>query len=546
MVKFARLLGLITVVACAATAWPQDLIIESRAQGQNSDKYKELKGSWTDSNTLGYAKSTAPGLTPGEKCGSRKVIVPSQEAGQARFSPGFAANGHYHVYVTWPKAANAAGVVYTVKHAKGEEKKTLNQNGWGFTEPSNAGKWVFIGDFDFDAGAEQYVDFIIEPSVKPADSNQLGQAYADAVMFAAKPVVETAAPAATPTPAPTATPATASAATPTPASVSTAPGTSSGGTPAGTLIIESRAEGKNSELYSETEGSWMNSSGKSRAPDLSDPSTCGSRKALVSGGSDGITRNLTAAARFSPKFKAPGTYHVYVTWPREGNGSPVHYIIKHAKGSETKVIKQDGWGGQGAANGNQWWLLGSYEFAAGDDQYIEIRTLGADTVGPAVSSIASVFADAVQFTQQPLQDVGLTPIAAPIMTGAPASTPPPYAGTAATAQVTGPLTWETDIEKASEIAARQYKKILIFFFAPESANSKYFDTDVFTNQAVKNILGNSFVLVRLNFVENTQLAFKLGIFKAGTLVIYDNKGTPLDKIDVRKAPEEIANRLRNL
>lgn len=91
----------------------------------------------------------------------------------------------------------------------------------------------------------------------------------------------------------------------------------------------------------------------------------------------------TKTVTFTPNL-AGGTYEVYQWWTADGNhatNTPID--IHHAGGTSTVTVNQQ-------ANGSQWNLLGTYQFAAGTGGYLRIRTDG--TVG-------FVIADAVRFVQ---------------------------------------------------------------------------------------------------------------------------------------------------
>lgn len=143
-----------------------DIIIESRAQGQNNDRYREVEGEWSDSQIPPViSKSSAPGLSPQGRCGARKFLFLSQEEpgkvpapAAARFYPRVDQPGRYHVYVTWPTSANAVPVLYTVRHAAGEDRFPLAQEGRASGGPANASRWISLGAFDFATGDEQYVE----------------------------------------------------------------------------------------------------------------------------------------------------------------------------------------------------------------------------------------------------------------------------------------------------------------------------------------------------------------------------------------------------
>ena len=175
-------------VACA-----EDIIVESRQGGINTDRYKEVEGAkWMDSNSPpARTKSTAPGLSP-QTLGSRKYVFSLDTTTTrmqplphtARFLPKVTAPGKYHVYVTWPSAGNATPVTWTVKHAKGEDQKVLEQDGWGGKYTGGNGNvWTEVGVYDFTPGDDQYAEVHTGEDVEPLAKAISGQVFADAVRF---------------------------------------------------------------------------------------------------------------------------------------------------------------------------------------------------------------------------------------------------------------------------------------------------------------------------------------------------------------------------
>lgn len=314
------------------------------------------------------------------------------------------------------------------------------------------------------------------------------------------------------------------------------------------LIIETQKEGQNFDRYEEIEGKWMDSktpaaTAKSRAPGCTDGNKCGTRKYIFSMGTPdqpdptGIAE--PAAARFYPRFSAPGHYYVYVTWPRAANATPVKYIVKHAKGTDTKELTQDGWGGTetGISNANTWVLIGDYDFNAGNDQYVELRV--DKSVRPvSAKNYGQVYADAIRFTSKPLEDPGQAALAT-VTPSAGGVTPQPQ--TAPT--VVGQLKWYENIPDAQKAAAGTNKRILLFFFSPSSERSKDLDKNL-ASPSVAPVLQKSYILARLNFLENTKIAYSLGVFKAGVINVYDAQGNALFQISERLSAEELAAKLK--
>lgn len=322
------------------------------------------------------------------------------------------------------------------------------------------------------------------------------------------------------------------------------------------IIIESRPEGQNYDKYKETEGKWLDSNSpaltaKSGAPGLTPQGKCGSRKYVVGAGG-GDSKTVVAAARFSPRLSKPGHYYVYVTFPKAGNATPVTYVIKHAKGQETKSLAQDGWGGVGNPNASTWISLGDYDFAAGDDQYVEMQITG-EAGPPDPRTPGQAFTDGVRFSSAPVSDAKeiasgsaatprsgeATPASVP---GASSSSTPVPPQSAANAQ----LTWLEDIRTAQDVAGKSGKKIFLFFYSPESERSNNYDKKVFNNAAVKQVLSDRFVLVRVNIDENRTLANNLQVFRAGTINLYDDRGNGITQFTETLDADELASKLKGM
>lgn len=318
------------------------------------------------------------------------------------------------------------------------------------------------------------------------------------------------------------------------------------------LVIESRAQGKNNSCYKEIEGLWTDAQfppyrSKSSAPGLTEPAKCGSRK-FVFMGEGANPQNPPASVRFSPQFTSPVHLYVYATWPSGASATPVTYVIKHAKGDTRVTVTQDGWADiTGSSNSNLWVLIGDYDFSAGADQHVELR------VDPGVATAqdargkhyGQVYADAVRFTSEPIS--GASAAAAPtpsapgpaVHTPDPAgnnnsnaftsSTAPPSARGTPTSTRSYDLKWYEDVQEGFRAAQKAEKKILVFFYTPGSASSVAFE-QLFQDRAIRSVLSQRYITIRLNFLQNTDLGYKLGAFKGGTINIYTSSGTALDQI----------------
>jgi hypothetical protein len=126
----------------------------------------------------------------------------------------------------------------------------------------------------------------------------------------------------------------------------------------------------------------------------------------------------------------------------------------------------------------------------------------------------------------------------------PAPTPlPPSLTQAAIPKSTGTLEWLTSIPAAQQRAAKENKRILLFFFMRGSKTSDLFD-QLFESPEVAPLLKEKYVLVRLNFMEQNKLAYQLGVFRAGVINIYDSKGQPVKQITQKVSPTELAEMLK--
>lgn len=359
----------------------QDIIIESGQGGQNVDHYKELKGDWTNNANSETEKSHAPGLAPGG--GSRK-LVPQNAAGEARFMPRFSQAGHYFVYVTWPKAANAKQVVYIAKHSSGQGSRAAIQNGTAYHNPGNADKWVYLGEYDFGTGDDQYISVMADPTITTAnDPKQPGMLFADAIRFTQKPL-----------------------------------------TPQ-----------DGAELF---------------------PRDRVELRALPP---DGVPAGAAPLLAATP------------SRPNQGGG---------------QVARKN--------------------------------------VAPAPT--------------QSLSELTPTPALAP----APMETKPPL--TAALTNVAG-LAWGNDLGEALKAAANQpRKRILVYFHSAESILCARYDNEIFTNPQISNLLQNQYILVKLEIDQNSAVAAKLGVFRSGVVLLYDNAGNGLKKIEYAQNADGFAKEIQ--
>jgi hypothetical protein len=181
------MIGVVAAFIPAAILFAQDITIESGKGGHNADHYSEVSGDWTDSDASSGEKSAAPGLS--QSVPARKVRISAGPA-EARFYPQFETEGLYYVYVSWPSQANAKQVIYVTRHASGETARSCVQNGVAYRNPPNGDKWVYLGEFNFKPGKDQYVALLIDGKTTTGhDPGKPDTAYADGVRFSSKPLL---------------------------------------------------------------------------------------------------------------------------------------------------------------------------------------------------------------------------------------------------------------------------------------------------------------------------------------------------------------------
>jgi thioredoxin-related protein len=93
-----------------------------------------------------------------------------------------------------------------------------------------------------------------------------------------------------------------------------------------------------------------------------------------------------------------------------------------------------------------------------------------------------------------------------------------------------PLKWNPDISTAWRDAKQTHKKLLLYFFS-EDAFLDHYEKGLWTDASVQAFLDTGYVPVRIDMKKNTELAQKLGVFRAGTVAVYNGDGAPLGVIN---------------
>ena len=157
----------------------EKMVIIDEADGTNyadSDGIYEESGSWSDegSDGFGYGRTTYPIAIDVNPLRSGEYRFAATGNGAwARWTANIPEDGFYHVYVAYRRGENRSDkAVYTIKHAGGTSKVTVNQQHHGST-------WIDLGRYYFRQGLSKE-----NGSVTLSDSGESG-AYliADAVRF---------------------------------------------------------------------------------------------------------------------------------------------------------------------------------------------------------------------------------------------------------------------------------------------------------------------------------------------------------------------------
>ncbi len=99
---------------------------------------------------------------------------------------------------------------------------------------------------------------------------------------------------------------------------------------------------------------------------------------------DGNTGKGSKSVTFTPEIPVAGTYEVHLWWTEHtGRATNVPVDIHYSGGTQTVTLNQ-------RIDGSQWNLLGTFEFEAGSDGNVVIRTDGTN---------GFVIADAVRFVR---------------------------------------------------------------------------------------------------------------------------------------------------
>lgn len=359
------------------------------------------------------------------------------------------------------------------------------------------------------------------------------------------------------------------------------------------LIIEAGQGGKNASQYAETSGAWTDAGDteRSTAPGLTPAAQCKARK--LSGGQD-------AEARFYPRFSAPGHYCVYLTWPSTANSKQLLYVTRCSGNQSAKSVNQNGVGYHNPANGNKWVYLGEWDFKEGGDDYIAVVASAKETTSNDPNRPGMIYADAVRFTLTPLTPAdsaelfprdrvemrGLgssVPVGAAVLLGAApakgaapaakasapaaASAAPDVASAASVPMSASPasvpmgagtvsmppvpaggssaIAWMSNIQDAQRSAAAdKTKRLVIYFHSKESQQCLAYDKDLFTDPQLTKLIAEKYFAVQLELEQSSDIATTLGVFRAGTFLVYDSAGNGIKKLQKQLTAAELLQELQ--
>jgi len=102
------------------------------------------------------------------------------------------------------------------------------------------------------------------------------------------------------------------------------------------------------------------------------------------------------------------------------------------------------------------------------------------------------------------------------------------------------LPWMLDMGTASEAARNSGRNVLILFVAPGNRVVERLDREFFESPAMRDLLAK-FVLARVSFVNNSRVAYRLGVYGAGTIAVTTPNGEPLKTVvEIPPSPDDLA------
>ncbi|MBN1475159.1 hypothetical protein JXA47_00250 [Candidatus Sumerlaeota bacterium] len=485
-------LTLTLLITAGITA--QEIIVEANGPPSQSGVFRVHSGDWSRST----GESSASGLTPD----NGSMFCNGGRDGTASFIPEITQSGDYEIFVTWCTSGNSTDVIYTINHEDGQSQVTLTQDGWGGHGASNANQWVSLGTFPLGAGETGGVAVTSQASATPPTPRSMHRVYADAVQFVRRGG------------------SSASASRGSSASATTTPVASRGPAPQVSdrdLIIEVNIPSP-AGTFRTLDGNWNTSVGKSLAAGLTHDE-----------GTLFMPLGRPGSAIFQFNIPASGTYDVYTTWCTSGNSTDALYTIQHADGRSQVTLTQDGWGGRGSSNANEWVRLGTHRFEAGRPASVTVTSQEGSTT-PDDRNAHRVYADGMRLVPR---DAGGTMIASggssastssrytpPTPAPVVASRPEPRSAPAGESSL---ISWRYSHDIAEAESRSDGKPLVIYAYTERSRTCRENEATLLRDPGVIANLSDT-VPLRINLSENTDLAPVLRVYRVPTFIVVDANG----------------------
>ncbi len=503
--------------------------MESFADGKNATGFSKIDGNWNES----VNKSMAAGLTA-----SKSVYKSLEMPGSVMFKADVPEDGKYDVFVTYPSSGNASGVIYTITHAAGKTVVKQDQYGQGNDPATPANAWVPLGTYDFKKGVPATVE-ITDPNTKIApDSNEPNQRiYADAIKLtpnAGTPVVAAVS---------TVGGSMAAASAPTPVANS---GTASvPGAPALASATTATAEG--------LPGLSAASPGQN-LPGLSAASPAQNLPGLSAASP---AQNLPGLSAASPAQNLPGLSAAAGAVPQTATATTVAGAAPAAPATAMPGLSAatsalaTGMPGLSAAAPS----AGIPALTALPDSATPVPTLAVlptspaptpDTGPPSLPLLNAPIPPTMPTASIPAPAAVPTIAAVPAPDAVPTIVAVPVPTPTMGVEGAADIGWSYDIGAAQAVAEKKDGKILVFLTAPNNRMGIKYETEFFTNPAVRAQM-DRFVPLRLNFPTNSHYAYKLGAMGGGKIAVIDRSETVLLNIDqIPATPEEFVKLLEGV